>query len=91
MFNNPYIDSINVFWNEDQTLRESYRRRELAKRDLRIARNGLFKHLFKKTSQQIEETVAKAIQYNDNIIRERIFQLERRGINVIMFDGSDTI
>ena len=91
MFNNPYIDSIDVFWNEDQTLRESYRRLELAKRDLRIARNGLFKKIFKKTSKQIEETVAKAIQYNDNIIRERIFQLERRGINVVRFDGSDTI
>lgn len=89
--NNPYINSIDILWSEDQTLRESYQRRELAKQDLKIARNGLFKKIFRKTSERIEETVERVVSYNDNLIRERIIQLERRGINVINYDGSDTI
>lgn len=88
---NPYMTSIDILWSEDQTLRESYQRRELAKQDLKIARNGLFKKIFKKTAEKIEETVERAVSYNDNLIRERILQLERRGINVIRDDGADTI
>ena len=88
---NPYMTNIDILWSEDESLRESYQRRELAKQDLKIARNGLFKKIFKKTAEKIEETVEKAVQYNDNLIRERIIQLERRGINVIRDDGADTI
>ena len=87
----PYIKNIDILWSEDQTLRESYQRRELARQDLKIARNGLFKKIFKKTAEKIEETVERAVSYNDNLIRERILQLERRGINVIRDDGADTI
>lgn len=88
---NPYMTSIDILWSEDQTLRESYQRRELARQDLKIARNGLFKKIFKKTAEKIEETVERAVSYNDNLIRERILQLERRGINVIRDNGADTI
>lgn len=89
--NNPYINYIDILWSEDQTLRESYQRREIAKQDLKIARNGLFKKIFKKTAERIEETVEKAVQYNDNLIMERIIQLEKRGINVIRDNGVDII
>ena len=87
----PYIKNIDILWSEDQTLRESYQRRELARQDLKIARNGLFKKIFKKTAEKIEETAKLAVSYNDGLIRERILQLERRGINVIRDDGADTI
>jgi hypothetical protein len=85
------MTNINILWSEDESLRESYQRRELAKQDLKIARNGLFKKIFKKTAEKIEETVERAVSYNDNLIRERISQLERRGINVIRDDGADMI
>ena len=88
---NPYMKNIDILWSEDESLRESYQRRELAKQDLKIARNGLFKKLFKKTAEKIEKTAKRAVSYNDNLIRERILQLERRGINVIRNDGADTI
>ena len=88
---NPYMKNIDILWSEDESLRESYQRRELAKQDLKIARNGLFKKLFKKTAEKIEKTVEQAVSYNDGLIRERILQLERRGINVIRNDGTDTI
>ena len=88
---NPYMTNIDILWSEDESLRESYQRRELAKQDLKIARNGLFKKFFKKTAEKIEETVEKAVSYNDNLIRERILQLEKRGINVIRDNGYDRI
>lgn len=88
---NPYITNIDILWSEDESLRESYQRRELAKQDLKIARNGLFRKIFKKTAERIEETVEKTIRYNDNLIRERVLQLERRGINVVRDNGADII
>jgi hypothetical protein len=85
------MTNIDILWSEDESLRESYQRRELAKQDLKIARNGLFKKIFKKAAEKIEGTVERAVSYNDNLIRERILQLEKRGINVIRYDGADTI
>lgn len=88
---NPYMTNIDILWSEDESLRESYRRRELARQDLKIARNGLFKKIFKKTAERIEDTAKRVVSYNDNLIRERILQLEGRGINVIRDDGADVI